>query len=210
MRRYIMVRVLVYVDGFNFYFGLKASGYRRFYWLNVRSLAEKLLMFNQELVFTKYYTSRISDDPEKEKRQSTYLEALETLRDHNDFEIYYGHYRKDPYTCPICRNIYKIPHEKKTDVNIATAMLLDAIDNKYDKALLISADSDLVPPIEAIKSRYPEKSIVVAFPPGRNSEDLKRTTQCFIINRAKIAQSCFPDKVKRADGFILQCPIEWK
>jgi len=205
-----MDRVLAYIDGFNLYFGLKESGYQRYYWLNIRNLAKNLLMFNQELVFTKYYTARISDAPEKEKRQNTYLEALETLRDYKDFEIYYGHYRKDPYECPICKKIYKIPSEKKTDVNIATAMLLDAFDNKYDKALLISADSDLVPPIEAIKSRHPEKSVVVAFPPGRHSADLKRTTTCFIINRAKIARSCFPEKVTKADGFVLHRPIKWQ
>lgn len=152
-----MVKVIAYVDGFNLYFGLKEAGYRKYYWLNIRLLAENLLQFNQELVFTKYFTARIIDDPVKEKRQGTYIEALETLRNYNDFEIYYGSYRKDPYKCPKCKQVYKVPNEKKTDVNIATEMLLDAFNNKFEKALLISADSDLVPPINAIRDKYPEK-----------------------------------------------------
>ncbi|MCK4863044.1 MAG: NYN domain-containing protein [Dehalococcoidales bacterium] len=204
-----MVKVIVYVDGFNLYFGLRESGFKKYYWLNIRLLAEKLLMFNQELVFTKYFTARITDDPEKEKRQATYIEALETLRDYNDFEIYYGHYRKDPFKCPRCRQVYKVPHEKKTDVNIATEMLLDAFSDKFEKALLISADSDLVPPIEAIKNKYPDKDVIVAFPPRRYSTELENVTTSFHINRANLAQSQFPETITKSDGFILQRPAEW-
>jgi len=61
-------RVVAYVDGFNLYFGLRESNLQRYYWLNIRSLAERLLKFNQELVYTKYFTARINGDPEKEKR----------------------------------------------------------------------------------------------------------------------------------------------
>lgn len=205
-----MVRVIAYVDGFNLYFGLREAGYRRYYQLNIRLLAEKLLMFNQELTFTKYFTARVTGDPTKEKRQTTYIEALETLRDFNDFEIYYGHYRKDPYECPHCKCVYDVPHEKMTDVNIATQMLIDAFNNKFDKALLISADSDLVPLIEAVREKYPEKSVVVAFPPERYSADLEKVANaCLHINRAKLAQSRFLDKVKKADGFVLERPQEW-
>jgi len=205
-----MVRVIAYVDGFNLYFGLKEAGYERYYWLNIRLLAEKLLMFNQELTFTKYFTARITDDPGKEKRQTTYIEALETLRDFNDFEIYYGHYRRDPYECPHCKRIYNVPHEKMTDVNIATEMLLDAFNDRFDKALLISADSDLVPVIKIIRNKYAEKGIVVAFPPERYSVDLESAASSSLhINRAKFAQSRFPDTVRKADGFILQRPSEW-
>ncbi len=29
-----MDRVIVYIDGFNLYFGLKSKGWRRYFWLN--------------------------------------------------------------------------------------------------------------------------------------------------------------------------------
>ena len=203
-------RVVAYVDGFNLYFGLRESNLQRYYWLNIRSLAERLLKFNQELVYTKYFTARINGDPEKEKRQATYIEALETLRGNNDFEIYTGHYQRDPYECSRCKATYLIPHEKMTDVNIATQMLLDAFNNRFDKALLISADADLVPPVRAIREQYPEKGITVAFPPNRYSGDLKRAANGFVyINRSDISQSQFPPKVEKDDGFTLERPSTW-
>ena len=36
-------RVAVYVDGFNLYYGLRSKGWRRYYWLDLRSLSEQLL-----------------------------------------------------------------------------------------------------------------------------------------------------------------------
>lgn len=204
-------RVIAYIDGFNLYFGMKYSDFQRYYWLDVRSLAKRLLKFNQELVFTKYFTARINGDPEKEKRQATYIEALDTLKENHDFKIYTGHYQNDPYYCPRCKNTYLVPHEKMTDVNIATQMLLDAFNNNFDKALLISADSDLVPPVKAIREKYPEKGIVIAFPPNRYSVDLKKAASAFVyIGRADLAQSRLPIQVKKDDGFILECPEPWK
>jgi uncharacterized LabA/DUF88 family protein len=97
-----------------------------------------------------------------------------------------------------------------TDVSIATEMLLDASNNRFDKALLVSADSDLVPPIKAIRNKYPEKGIIVAFPPSRYSTDLQKTANASLyINRANLAQSRLPNNIKKADGFILQRPLEW-
>ena len=37
-------RVLAYVDGFNLYFGLKDSGWQRYYWLNIQKPAENRLI----------------------------------------------------------------------------------------------------------------------------------------------------------------------
>ena len=53
-------RVICYVDGFNLYFGLRDSGLRRFYWLNIHKLAENLLRADQRLAETKYFTARIA------------------------------------------------------------------------------------------------------------------------------------------------------
>ena len=201
-------RVVAYIDGFNLYFGLKSAGWKRFYWINLQLLAQNLLKPGQDLVFTKYFTSRVSYPAEKERRQSTFLEALETL---NDFRIYYGHYQSDPQRCRKCGHKVWIPNEKMTDVNIAVEMLSDAYQNLFDVALVISADSDLSPPLLAIKELFPEKRVVIAFPPQRHSAQLQRLAHGFIqIGRASIARSAFPAKVPKADGFILRRPTEWK
>lgn len=54
-----MKRVIVYVDGFNLYFGLRSKGWRRHYWLDLVKLAEALLKPDQQLAGVHYFTSRI-------------------------------------------------------------------------------------------------------------------------------------------------------
>lgn len=43
--------------------------------------------------------------------------------------------------------------EKGTDVKIATDLIIGAIDNLYDTAILVSSDTDLIPAIRYIKFR---------------------------------------------------------
>ena len=64
----------VYVDGLNLYHGLKSRGWRRYYWLNLRRLAERLLRPGQSLVAVKYFTARFQlrrDDRDQTMRQDT-------------------------------------------------------------------------------------------------------------------------------------------
>ncbi len=202
-----MNRVIAYIDGFNLYFGLREKGWRRFYWLNVQLLVQNLIKFNQELSMTKYFTARVIGSSDKEKRQSTFLEALETLP---NLEIFYGKYQLNPRECPHCGFKDRVPNEKMTDVNIAVEMFSDAAKNKFDTALLLSADSDLVPLVMSIKNTFAQKRVVVAFPPKRSSIELIGVAHAYLhIGRAKLAHSLLPDKVKRADGFILQRPPTW-
>ena len=79
-----MERVVVYIDGFNLYYGLRSRGWRRYYWLDLRRLSENLLRPRQVLAAIRYFTARIlpePDDRDKPVRQSMYLEALATLPD---------------------------------------------------------------------------------------------------------------------------------
>ena len=214
------VRVSAYIDGFNLYYGLKDRGYKRFYWLNIQDMVLNLLREYQKLVFTKYFTARISG-PEmgdnsklaqaleaKRRRQAVFLEALETL---DDFIIFYGHYLREKVKCFNCGRIWNDHEEKMTDVNIATEMLTDAFEDKFDTALLISADSDLVPTIKALKRLFPEKQIIVFFPPGRSSAQLKNAVDHqFTIGRRTIAKSQFPDQVIKTKGHVLYRPKLWR
>jgi len=203
-----MVRVIAYVDGFNLYFGLRSKGWKRYYWLNMQALAQNLLKPGQVLVSTKYFTARIAGPPDKEQRQSTYIEALKTL---SDFEIFYGRYQLNPRQCSQCGFQDEVPNEKMTDVNVAVEILKDAYQNKFDVALLISADSDLVPPVKAVRELFPEKRVVVASPPGRYSASLANSaSSSLVIGRGKIARSVLPEEVKKADGYILRRPELWK
>mgnify|MGYP001580115059 CR=1 FL=1 len=171
-------------------------------------LVQNLLQPQQQLALTKYFTARISGPPDKQKRQTIYVEALNTL---SAFRIYYGKYQNIPRQCNRCGFEDEVPNEKMTDVNIAVELLSDAFEDRYDTALLISADSDLVPPINRIRNLFPKKKVIVVFPPDRFSKELdKYASASFTLGRAKIAKSLFPPEVRKDDGYVLKCPERWK
>lgn len=202
--------MIAYIDGFNLYFGLKSKGWRRYYWLDVRELVRQLLKPHQQVLELKYFTSLVSatvSDPDRPKRQNTFLEALQTLP---DLHVFHGHYLQQQVTCNACGSTWRTYSEKMTDVNIATELLTDAFQDRFDTALLISGDSDLKGPLMKVKSLFPAKRVVVAFPPDRYSDVLARNASAsFHIGRAKIAVSQLPDQVTKPDGYVLRRPGKW-
>lgn len=203
-------RVAVYIDGFNLFFGLKSKGWKRYYWLDLKALSLALLKPGQRLVDAKYFTSRVSPtpaDPDQGKRQSVYLEALEA---HCGIRAILGHYLPKQVKCFHCGTSWQSFEEKRTDVNIAVEMLVDAQADLFDVALLISADSDLSAPIEQIRRLHPAKRIIVAFPPDRRSGNLSRLAHgSFTIGEAKLRQSQLPHTVVKPGGFALRRPTRW-
>ena len=206
-----MSRVIVYVDGFNLYYGLRERRWRRYYWLNIHKLANNLLKPNQHLITVRYFTARISASSDntwkKKKRQTIYLDALATLP---DTKLHFGHLLPKNQRCNSCNSVWQTYEEKMTDVNIAVNLLIDAQDDKFDTAIVISADSDLTPPIDEVLQRNPNKRVVVAFPPKRYSNNLKKVASgWFSIDRRTLKNSQFPQHVKTTDGFLLQRPQKW-
>jgi len=203
-------RVIAYVDGFNLYFGLKSKGWRRYYWLDVRKLATNLLVNDQELTDTKYFTARVSatpGDPAKANRQNAYLEALKA---HTSVQIIYGHYLAKTTRCFNRSATWETHEEKMTDVNIAVELLTDAFDERFDTALIISGDSDLSRAVEVLRNRFPRKRVCIAFPPNRTSQRLKSIANSyFVIGRRKFSQSQLPSKVLTKSGYTISCPASW-
>lgn len=201
-----MERVLVYIDGFNLYFGMMEAGYDKSRWLNVAQLAQNLLKPTQEIVAVKYFTSRVSNNPNKQKRQTIYLEALET----RGVEIIYGHYQSNSIECNRCGHIWMDQKEKMTDVNIATHLIVDAYQDRYDMAMLISGDSDLVPPIKAVHSLFKQKRVFVSFPPKRHNQTVAVAAKgSQTIGRKSLADSQLPATITKSDGYVLARPVEW-
>lgn len=200
-------RVISYIDGFNLYHGLRDAYGRRYLWLNLQRLSRKLLKPNQVLTVTKYFTAIVIDSPAKSKRQTTYIDALKTLE---DFEIHYGHFQKNPSTCSNCGYTTTLPCEKLTDVNIAVELLKDAHLDRFDTALIISADSDLAPAIQTVLELFPGKRAILAFPPKRASKHLQKIASGLIhVSRDAIEKSQFADAITTESGYTLVRPALW-
>jgi uncharacterized LabA/DUF88 family protein len=149
-------RTFVYVDGFNLYYGaVKGTPFR---WLNIRHLCD-LLLPGHSIATIKYFTARVSarkDDPDKPTRQQIYLRALRTLP---ALEIVYGSFLSHDVMMPVADPSPGSPkfirvtrtEEKGSDVNIATHLMHDAYQHKFQAAVLITNDSDLLEPIRIVR-----------------------------------------------------------
>jgi hypothetical protein len=188
---------------------LKEAKWKKYYWLDLDKLCAVLLQpyKDQALTRVKYFTARITRPQNKAHRQNTYLQALETLK---NLDIFYGKYLESSINCPNCGNSFIKPFEKMTDVNIAIEMTLDAVKNNYDIAYLISGDSDLTPVIKKINENFPEKKIIVFFPPNRHSKSLISVCHSNkVIFRKTLSVSQFPEQLESTSGFPISRPLRW-
>lgn len=200
-------RVIAYIDGFNLYHGMMDAEFRKYLWLDIPSLVRGILLPDQELNETKYFTSRISWPQDSVRRQTLYIEALQTLK---GLGIKEGRYVGEITPCRHCGSPFTKHSEKMTDVSIAISMIKDALDNRFDTAVLVTGDADQVPTIQFVLDRYAEKRVVLLFPPKRVSKELKRVAHVKLnVNEAMLRAAQLPRAVSKADGVILKRPIEW-
>ncbi len=202
-------RVIVYIDGYNLYYGLRESYGSKYKWLDLQALATSILRPNMELVAVKYFTAITKSKDASKQRQEIYLKALQL---HNDkVEVYLGRFLSKMKTCRSCNVAYRTFEEKKTDVNIACHILNDAYQDKFDCCYVISGDSDLVPPLELIKQYHPNKASLIAHPPKRKSTELCNIANgWFSLNKQKFIQSQLPKELVTPQGAIIRKPDEWK
>lgn len=200
-------RVISYVDGFNLYFGLRASGLHSYRWLDVEALTQYLLKNDQTLVRVKYFTALISPGPSKKHlRQGVYLDALRTRA---NTEIILGRYMRKDAQCRECGHKWQTWEEKMTDVNIAAHLTNDAYAGRMDTALVISGDSDLARAIELVRATTGVR-VVAVFPPMRASVDLREVVDAsFSLNRGYIMKSLLEDPVMSGTR-RLRRPTEWR
>jgi hypothetical protein len=76
--------------------------------------------------------------------------------------------RDRPFECA-CPATYRSYEEKETDVALGVAMVEDAALGVGDITLLISADSDMIPALRAVKHIAPDRRVYVALPPSNQS-----------------------------------------
>src|ERR1700733_656330 len=169
------MRTNVYIDGFNFYYGcLKGTPHK---WLDLAAFAHASFppprnQINRIRYFTAHVNAR-PNDPQQPIRQQTYLRALRTIP---HLTIHLGSYLEKPTrmilhpvpaTGPKTVQVMK-SEEKGSDVNIAAYLLVDAFDNDYEAAVVVSNDSDLAEPIRLVRRKF-KKKVLVLHPcgPGR-------------------------------------------
>lgn len=191
----------VYIDGFNLYYGIIARN--RLHWLDLNEFSKRLNRgVDVERII--YCTARVSstpDDPLKSQRQDIYLRALRAAC--ANVEIVEGnfssHKKPQPLAdCPhaaFCQVRVVIRTEKGSDVNLASRLLHDAHLNKYDRAIVVSGDSDLVEPIRLVTQEV-GKEVWVRNPRAVNSSELRAVASDYQTIATAVAKSAqFSDTV---------------
>ena len=201
-----MHRVIAFVDGFNLYHSLADNpAYSKYKWLNIRKLLEVYVQ-PKELKEIYYFTSLTTWNPDKMARHRVLIRAFE----HVGATIVYGEFKRRDRFCTNCHKSYIAHEEKQTDVNIAIHLFRLAIEDRYDTALILSGDSDLIPSIKAVKNTFPSKKAGVIIPAGRRAEELKANCDFSIKIREKNLIKCqFANPLKMPDGSVLEKPASW-
>jgi hypothetical protein len=192
--------VYLYIDGYNFYVGINHPGWLKYGWCNFSRLAkcltERAFGSSVSVDAVKYYTAPVrlgqqNRTGEPDRRQM-WLDAVCT--ETPEVQIIQGRFQK----------IGSSPRkEKETDVNIAVDMQWDTA--KAGRVILISADSDFVPAIRAV--RKAGKPTVVFLPP--HQDGYKPPPDCSfrieMIKREELANCRLQEKILRPG----KPPILW-
>lgn len=207
---------IVYVDGFNLYYGaLRGTRYR---WLDLEAFSrQSLSREHHDVVAVKFFTAKVrghAGNPDAHIRQALYWRALRTTP---IVEVIEGHFLVHRKRMPLCDPPVGGPRtvevwrteEKGSDVNLAAHLLLDAFERRMEAAVIVSNDSDLALPIRAAREKF--RIVVGILNPNQKhpavklgeAADFVHAIQPRVLRRAQFAV-----RMRDADGEF-QMPSGW-
>ncbi len=208
-------KVIAYFDGFNYYEGIRAKKWRKYYWQDLVKFAEFFLKPYQQLDAVRYF-SAIQKNEQKASRQDDWFQVN---RESNKFTLTLGEFKKRHKWRKIDyrgkKFGYKLEYweEKKSDVALASYLIRDVALDRCDVVLVFCADSDLTPAYDVIREIRPQIKIITLFPPGLNSFDLmNKSNKVFRLenHEEKFRLSQFTEKITLKNGHTITRPDYWK
>lgn len=196
------VRVTAFVDGFNLYHAIHDLGENHLKWLDLWKLCVNFAPGPDfELRNVYYFSAYATWRKDSYERHRAYVKALQTV----GVVPVMARFKERERRCRLCKGRWTGHEEKETDVNIALRLVTDATRNRYDRALLVSGDSDLVPAVRILRSEFPAKQVRIITPVGRkHSYDLLHAVggkrYCRYMKRIHVERSLFPGEVLDAGG----------
>lgn len=167
-------RVMIFIDGSNFYHGLK----RNFGITAIDFYAFSLQLCGTRKFIRTYYSNvpvRREADEERYRRQQRFFEGLRVTP---CLEVRLGRLEQRPDGKGV---------EKGVDIKLAVDMMRHAYDDTYDTAILVSGDGDYVNAIEAVKNLG--KHVENAFFEKDQSYHLRQACDVFIPLKREMIES---------------------
>ena len=219
-----ILRTIVYVDGYNLYYGLlRNSPYK---WLNLFKLFQEYVLKDADVLEVRYYTAPVlgtmCDDPESQQRQRIYVQALRKMPP-NKVRIIEG---KIVASTPFLRLVTPIPgqpnrthaqvytlNEKNTDVNLASDLITGAWTNACDQAVICTNDTDLSGSLASVRLHHPDIILGLVAPiPGNDhrkmaSDLTMQTNWSKSLSPVHLANAQLPEKIPNTS---IRRPEKWK
>lgn len=222
------MRTTFLIDGFNFYHSIEKLQ-KKYRWINYQSFCSHFLE-SEDTLQDIYYFSAVATwrSAQSQQRHKVFIKAIENY----GVKTIYGKFKKKHRQCPSrfkvkecetsaqstppkpkcpnCPQIFECHEEKATDVNIALYSYSLAHQNTYDKLVLVTGDTDLVPAIKMIKQVFPTKIIHMLYPYNRANHELTQVADGISKTvPAHLDTYQLPNSITLANGKIITRPPEW-
>ncbi|GHC64962.1 NYN domain-containing protein [Neogemmobacter tilapiae] len=198
-------RVAVYIDGFNLYHALDELHDDSLKWLCLRRLSNSIIRENEILNAVKYFSAFATWMPDAMLRHRAYVEALRC----EGVEFIAGNFKKKFLKCKVCGAQYQTHEEKETDVNIAIHLVKDTFLDLFDRAIVISADTDMSSAVAMARALPGAKQIDVVCPPGRLAR-ARSLKPLFELPKGKIKAARLDERYVTKDGRVINIPAKYK
>ena len=196
-------RIIAYIDGFNLYHAIHDLNKPELKWVNLWSLMDAFVQkSSEELVGVYYFTAHATWHSQRHRRHIQYINAQNA----NGVTTVLGQFKRKDRRCKNCGASWIAHEEKESDVNLAISLVIDAHKNNYDKALVVTSDSDLSPPIRTVCDNFPEKAVDIVVPPSRfgNVRELRAAaSSARKIKQRTLSNNLLPEEVLDDSGNVI-------
>lgn len=183
------MRGAIYIDGFNLYHAIDDLGLNYLKWNNLWKLGERIMKGHAKpMVKVVWCSAYRRGDAGAKSRHKALHDALAL----SGVTPLMGHETMEPMQCKECQSWWEIPREKATDINMALAAYQDAVDDIFDAAFFVTADTDQAATLKFIKDRFPKKKLFVVTPPKREPS---KHLHAIADGRVKITERMLDDCV---------------
>lgn len=180
-------RITCFVDGLNVYYSIRRFKDLQPFNVSLRSLASKFIDPKSESLQSVYYFYATLQDKEEESHRH-YVSQLV-----NEKVIpVEGYFTKVRVRCRGCKSENVGWVEKQSDVNLALGIFREAVEDRYDHAIVITDDADITPACRETLKLFPNKKITVLKMRKTSDEELvKLGVKCQKISKQHILDSLF-------------------
>jgi uncharacterized LabA/DUF88 family protein len=180
----------MYIDGFNLYHSIDEIGNPKLKWINFWRLSESFIRNGEILTKVSFFTAVLRWNLEKQQRHRNFIAACEAV----NVTVVESTFKKTKRYCRQFDRRCRFDEEKQTDVSFALSVTRDAYEDVFDRAILLTADSDQVPTSRLLRERFPGKQVTLVAPPGR-------------LSQARDLGSIIQDRHELKPGRMLTCML---